>query len=47
MGLLMSLRSDLLRGDLRCLYLGWLLCVLNDEFAENGRIRNRRSINPN
>ena len=36
MGSLMSLRSDLLRGDLRCLYLGWLLCVQNEEFAENG-----------
>ena len=29
MGSLMSLRSDLLRGDLRCLYLGWLLCAQN------------------
>ena len=27
MGSLVSLRSDLLRGDLRCLYLGWLLCT--------------------
>ncbi len=36
MGSLMSLRSDLLRGDRRCLYLGWLLCVQNEEFAENG-----------
>ena len=27
MGSLMSLRSDLLRGDLRCLYLGWLHSV--------------------
>ena len=35
MGSLMSLRSDLLRGDLRCLYLGWLLCAQNGEFAEN------------
>jgi hypothetical protein len=25
MGSLMSLRADLLRGDLRCLYLGWLV----------------------
>ena len=33
MGSLMSLRSDLLRGDLRCLYLGWLLCVQNEEFS--------------
>jgi hypothetical protein len=33
MGSLMSLRSDLLRGDLRCLYLGWLLCLQNEEFA--------------
>ncbi len=33
MGSLMSLRSELLRGDLRCLYLGWLLCVQHEEFA--------------
>ena len=33
MGSLVSLRSDLLRGDLRCLYLGWLHCVQNDEFS--------------
>jgi hypothetical protein len=33
MGSLMSLRSDLLRGDLRCLYLGWLLGVQNEEFS--------------
>jgi hypothetical protein len=35
MGSLTSLRSDLLRGDLRCLYLGWLLCAQNEEFAED------------
>jgi len=35
MGSLMSLRSDLLRGDLRCLYLGWLLCTQNEEFGED------------
>jgi hypothetical protein len=33
MGSLISLRSELLRGDLRCLYLGWLLCVQCEEFA--------------
>jgi hypothetical protein len=33
MGSLMSLRSELLCGDLRCLYLGWLLCEC-EEFAE-------------
>jgi hypothetical protein len=33
MGSLLSLRSDLLRGDLRCLYLGWLLCVQCEEFS--------------
>src|SRR5271170_5715287 len=27
MGSLVSLRSDLLRGDLRCWYLGWLMCA--------------------
>jgi hypothetical protein len=34
MGSLVSLRSDLLRGDLRCLYLGWLLCAQNGEIAD-------------
>ena len=33
MGSLVSLRSDLLRGDLRCLYLGWLLCAQDEEFS--------------
>lgn len=33
MGSLVSLRSDLLRGDLRCLYLGWLLSVEDEEFS--------------
>lgn len=31
MGSLVSLRSDLLRGDLRCLYLGWLMCAQDEE----------------
>ncbi len=31
MGSLVSLRSDMLRGDLRCLYLGWLMCTQDDE----------------
>jgi len=34
MGSLVSLRSDLLRGDLRCLYLGWLLCAQIGELDE-------------
>ena len=34
MGSLMSLRSELLCGDRRCLYLGWLLCAQCEEFAE-------------
>ena len=34
MGSLVSLRSDLLRGDLRCLYLGWLLCAQNQEVID-------------
>ena len=34
MGSLVSHRSDLLRGDLRCLYLGWLLCVQYGEVAD-------------
>jgi hypothetical protein len=33
MGSLVSLRSDLLRGDLRCLYIGWLLCAQDEEFS--------------
>jgi hypothetical protein len=33
MGSLISLRADLLRGDFRCLYLGWLLCVQNGELS--------------
>jgi hypothetical protein len=33
-GSLLSLRTDLLRGDLRCLYLGWLLCAQHEELAE-------------
>ena len=35
MGALISLRSDLLRGDLRCLYLGWLHCAEDDEFSKD------------
>jgi len=35
MGSLMAQRSELLRGDIRCLYLGWLLCAQNEEFAED------------
>jgi hypothetical protein len=35
MGSLISLRSDLLRGDLRCLYLGWLHCAENEEFSKD------------
>ena len=31
MGSLVSLRSDMLRGDLRCLYLGWLMCAQDDK----------------
>ena len=33
MGSLVSLRSDLLRGDFRCLYLRWLLCLQNEGFS--------------
>jgi hypothetical protein len=33
MGSLMSLRSDLLRGNYRCLYLGWLLSVQHGKFS--------------
>ncbi len=35
MASLLSLRAELLRGDLRCLYLGWLLCAQFEEFAED------------
>jgi hypothetical protein len=34
MGSLISLRADLLRGDFRCLYLGWLFCAQNEEFSD-------------
>ncbi len=32
-GSLLSLRSDLLRGDLRCVYLGWLMCAQDEELS--------------
>ena len=35
MASLMPLRSDLLRGDLRCLYLGWLRCAQDGGPAED------------
>lgn len=34
MGSLIFLRADLLRGDFRALYLGWLFCVQNGEFFD-------------
>jgi hypothetical protein len=37
MGSLVSLRSDLLRGDFRCLYLGWLLCAQIGELGDGQR----------
>src|SRR5207245_11570384 len=35
MASLMPLRSDLLRGDLRCLYLGWLRCARDGGLGED------------
>lgn len=35
LGLMISIRSDLVRGDLRALYLGWLAAVQNDLVDEN------------
>ncbi|HEY2169932.1 MAG TPA: hypothetical protein VGJ30_09935 [Candidatus Angelobacter sp.] len=35
MGSLAPLRQDLLRGDFRSLYLGWLICLQNGEFSQN------------
>ncbi|MEJ2246322.1 MAG: hypothetical protein P8Y80_09650 [Acidobacteriota bacterium] len=32
---LMPLRSEIVRGDLRCLYLAWLLCVQNGEVDDD------------
>jgi len=32
---LISLRSDLIQGDYRCLYLAWLFCVQMDEIEED------------
>jgi len=34
---LVSLRADLLRGDMRALYLGWLACAYMEEIDENKR----------
>ena len=34
MASLVQLRADLLRGDIRCLYLGWLLCAQNGELDD-------------
>ena len=34
---LISFRAELARGDLRCLYLGWLLCAQNGEFADEDK----------
>lgn len=34
LGSFLSLRTDLIRGDLRCLYLGWLSGLQNDEYDE-------------
>ncbi len=34
---LISLRSDILHGDYRCLYLAWLFCAQMDEFEEKFR----------
>jgi hypothetical protein len=33
---LMPLRADLMRGDLRALYLGWLFCLQNQELGPHG-----------
>ncbi|MCE5308362.1 MAG: hypothetical protein LLG20_12045 [Acidobacteriales bacterium] len=35
MASLIPLRADLLRGDYRCLYLGWLCCAQNEELDED------------
>lgn len=35
MGSLLHLRHDLLSGDFRSLYLGWLFCLQNGEFSRN------------
>ena len=32
---LISVRAEIARGDLRCLYLGWLLCAQNGELDED------------
>jgi hypothetical protein len=32
---LIPVRAELLNGDLRCLYLGWLLCAQSEELDEN------------
>jgi hypothetical protein len=35
MSSLITLRADLMRGDVRSLYLGWLLCAEDEEFNED------------
>ena len=35
LSVLISLRSDLIRGDYRCLYLAWLYCAQADEIEED------------
>ena len=35
MSSLIAVRADLLAGDLRCLYLGWLLCVQSGELDDD------------
>ena len=32
---LISLRSDLIKGDYRCLYLAWLFCIQMEEIEED------------
>ena len=34
---LVPLRAELIAGDARCLYLGWLLCVQRGEFDDDER----------
>ncbi|MBL7102561.1 MAG: hypothetical protein ISS60_07370 [Desulfobacteraceae bacterium] len=33
---LITLRSDILHGDYRCLYLGWLFCAQMGDFEDDG-----------
>jgi hypothetical protein len=44
MGSLISLRADLLRGDFRCLYLGWLFSGIRQRNPPCWRLRDHAEV---